>query len=217
MELPATIFIAMGAVLAAFISGIFAFVNLVTSKDQKTSEFRQIWIDSLREDLSRFISLVDHMASLLIYYQETCQNHDEMMKRYDKSLHDNHNLVAEIRELHTRILLRINPKDDLALVESLEEVHKLFDSNVIPESSMEIEEKINKLVYSSQFLLKNEWRRVKRGEPAYWVSKYFALLTIVIFIGVSFWVVNHYQELPMNVLDDKHNKTMQPTANAAAD
>ncbi len=150
------------------------------------------------------------------YYEEVCKNGDEARARYDRALHDNHKLVAEIRERHTRILLRINPKDDAVLVDSLDKVLKLFDNNKTPESTDEIEEKIKNLVEVSQTLLKKEWRRVKRGEPTFWIAKYSALFAIIFFIGLSLWAVTQYQETSKHETD-KHNETMQPTANAAAD
>jgi hypothetical protein len=36
MDLPATVYIAIGAIAAAFITGAFSFVNLIIAKDQKT-------------------------------------------------------------------------------------------------------------------------------------------------------------------------------------
>ena len=42
--------------VAALITALIVFVNLIVSKEQKTSEFRQAWIDGLRTDLSVFFS-----------------------------------------------------------------------------------------------------------------------------------------------------------------
>lgn len=50
MEGP--IFIALGAVLAAFLTGTVSFISLINSKEQKTSEFRQSWVDNLRNDIA---------------------------------------------------------------------------------------------------------------------------------------------------------------------
>lgn len=42
MQLPSTALVAAaGAIVAAFITGAVSFVNIVISKDQKISEFRQ--------------------------------------------------------------------------------------------------------------------------------------------------------------------------------
>jgi len=47
----------LGPIVAVVIAGAVAFLASVFSKAQKTSEFRQAWIDSLRNDLSELISI----------------------------------------------------------------------------------------------------------------------------------------------------------------
>jgi hypothetical protein len=46
----------IATVVAALITAVISFVNLTLSKEQKTSEFRQAWIDGLRGDLAIFFS-----------------------------------------------------------------------------------------------------------------------------------------------------------------
>ncbi|HKE96605.1 MAG TPA: hypothetical protein VKB34_20010, partial [Povalibacter sp.] len=55
-ELPAQSIVAIATVVASLIAGVFSFVNLTLNKEQKTSEFRQAWIDALRADLSAFFA-----------------------------------------------------------------------------------------------------------------------------------------------------------------
>jgi hypothetical protein len=43
---------AVGAVIAAIIAGSIALLGLIISKEQKVSEFRQQWIDALRQDIA---------------------------------------------------------------------------------------------------------------------------------------------------------------------
>ena len=47
--------VAIGAVVAALIAAIVSLLGLIISKEQKTSEFRQAWIDALRSDLTHLI------------------------------------------------------------------------------------------------------------------------------------------------------------------
>lgn len=63
-QLPAQAFIAAGAVLAAVIAGAFSSLSLVMSKEQKVSEFRQDWINSLREDICKFVSAIVHLSAV---------------------------------------------------------------------------------------------------------------------------------------------------------
>jgi hypothetical protein len=41
--------VAIGAISAAIITGLLSLVGLIISKENKTSEFRQQWIDSFRK------------------------------------------------------------------------------------------------------------------------------------------------------------------------
>jgi hypothetical protein len=50
---------AIGAVVAALIAGTVSLLGLIISKEQKTSEFRQAWIDALRCDLSAFLTQIN--------------------------------------------------------------------------------------------------------------------------------------------------------------
>ncbi|MGO3785906.1 MAG: hypothetical protein ACTJIB_12780 [Pseudoalteromonas prydzensis] len=57
-ELPIYSIVAMATVTASLIAACIAFVNLTLTKELKNSEFRQAWINSLRDDLSIFFLLV---------------------------------------------------------------------------------------------------------------------------------------------------------------
>src|SRR5438105_3300254 len=59
----------LGPVVAAIIAGAVAFLASVFSKEQKTSEFRQAWIDSVRNDLAEFISILTQVGDELLVRQ----------------------------------------------------------------------------------------------------------------------------------------------------
>lgn len=54
-DLPAQALAAVATVVASLIAAAVAFVNLTLTKELTTSEFRQAWIDALREDLAKFL------------------------------------------------------------------------------------------------------------------------------------------------------------------
>src|ERR1700719_4726411 len=43
-------------ILVTFVAGAFSLLNLTVSKENKVSEFRQTWIDALRDDIATFVS-----------------------------------------------------------------------------------------------------------------------------------------------------------------
>jgi hypothetical protein len=57
MSASSSLLTVIGPVIAAIITGAIAFLASVLSKEQKTSEFRQAWIDALRNDLAELTSL----------------------------------------------------------------------------------------------------------------------------------------------------------------
>jgi hypothetical protein len=50
---------AIATTVAAIIAGTIAFLSTILAKEQKTSEFRQNWIDALREDIADFVGESD--------------------------------------------------------------------------------------------------------------------------------------------------------------
>ncbi|MDH3998607.1 MAG: hypothetical protein OET90_07185 [Desulfuromonadales bacterium] len=110
-ELPATIFVAAGAVLAASVTGAISFVNLIISKDQKVSEFRQEWINRLRDDIAEYLG---HVSAISAIWQSISLSKDK--SRIDGE--DLKDFVDRIqndircgRKAHCRIVLRLNPKE----------------------------------------------------------------------------------------------------------
>jgi hypothetical protein len=56
LGLPEVALGAIAAVAAAVIAALISLLGLIISKEQKISEFRQEWIDSLRKEISSLIS-----------------------------------------------------------------------------------------------------------------------------------------------------------------
>jgi hypothetical protein len=52
-NIPTTIYIAFGAVIAAIITAVITILSSVITKESKVSELRQCWIDELRRLCSR--------------------------------------------------------------------------------------------------------------------------------------------------------------------
>jgi hypothetical protein len=178
MEIPSTVYVALGAVAAAFITGAFSFVNLIIAKDQKTSEFRQDWIDRLREDITTFTSQVEFLSSL---YDFALQNNPASLESpqvedFVKTISPN---LREIAHMHHRIRLRLNPKEHRRLLELVSEINGLF-SDIRAISHFErVDSLIENLIKESQVVLKSEWKRVKRGEIGFILTKYAALIIFV--------------------------------------
>jgi len=213
MELPATIFITVGVIVAAFISGTFTFVNLIISKDQKTSEFRQDWINELRKDLSEFTSSVASYTSYIVAYKNNSQ-------QVNKFLAENVDLITKITASHDSIRLRVNPIDDKEFITKLDAVQELAASKAASITVGEVTEKTDKLIKEAQILLKKEWIRVKKGEASFRITKGLAVILLLIAIASSVYaiksknihfakVVTEKKKLATIQVNQESNKTLE--------
>ncbi|AEV27735.1 hypothetical protein Dsui_3405 [Azospira oryzae PS] len=212
--LPDTVFVAFGVVSAAIIAGIFSYINLVSVKESKVSEFRQSWINDLRQELSEYISATRSLIEKLRY-----ENGGQFIpKQYFMAKKNNHGaLYNQMLNSKTSILLRINDKEKqesikklnnefLALVEG---IHEDFESAEFSKS----EEKIETLISKSREVLKYEWNRARDGERGYRYAKNIALITVA--LSIAFLVIVAILKIsPAAPVDQKTTPTVEPLKKA---
>ena len=171
--------IAIGAIGAALIAATISFVGLVIGKEQKTSEFRQAWIDALRSDLSTFLT---NMNAIL-------DSEAASYKTIEEKLEKQGPIYKAINDANFNIVLRVNPDEKRS--KPLFDAMKKFNSMVHDGGEFTRENKNaveQEFLRASQKVLKAEWRRVKRGEPGFFIAKYIAAavaLALVAWIGVQ--------------------------------
>ena len=169
-ELPP---LAIGAIVAALITGLVSLLGLIISKEQKVSEFRQAWIDSLRSELA---ALISHANAIHGAGMASLGSASEIWKVVRDDF-------VGINEAAANIRLRLNPKEKEAktVLERMEELEQLLaPGREMDYMKMNCVEK--ELVAEAQVLLKNEWLRVQRGESAYRFAKTAAF--IIVFGGL---------------------------------
>lgn len=184
--LPPTIYIAIGAIAAAIITGSISLVNLVIAKDQETSAFRQKWIDKLRNDIAEFLKF-----SSLIANRNTILKGKKVKVTAEQLLEFVENTTSSLEEVHTRIQLRLNPKEHQVLLGLLKQMEQLFNKageNI----GKEMLALMDPIIHESQQVLKNEWKRVKRGELTYQIVKYGSLSLVIVFVVIlALYVKGH--------------------------
>lgn len=174
--------IAVGAVVAALIAGLVSLLGLIVSKEQKTSEFRQAWIDALRSELSAVIA---HANAIHGAGAACLEAPAELWKvvRVD---------FVGINEATAKIRLRLNPKESQAnaILSTIEELEQLLAPGR-PMDYSQINTIEKQLVSEAHILLKEEWRRVQAGEPTYRIARFSALAIsaacVVALIAFSFF------------------------------
>jgi hypothetical protein len=202
----------IATVVAALITALISFVNLTLSKEQKTSEFRQAWIDGLREDLATFFSSARALCRTMQEARSPNSNDDDV-----KNFRFGNEQIGKMRldgaDALYRVKLRLNNNES----EHKELLRMLVAATTI-QNRINIEkgsdytealEAIERASTYSQDILKSEWERVKKGEKSFRQTKNLVMPAIMIisliFIGVLLFSTS------------KPNNTIQPAAKASVD
>jgi hypothetical protein len=172
--LPGT---AVGSILAAAIAGLVVFISTVLTKEQKTSEFRQVWIDEIRKDVSQFIAGVSEVVALYVAKKGDVASQE-------KFIDDNFKLLHELQMVEHRIILRLNPTKHAKLIEKVTGFRSSMLAAYKTPNRKKIEDDLTyDLLSTTKTVLAFEWERVKSGEPIFRRVKYGAL-ALLTFLGV---------------------------------
>jgi hypothetical protein len=188
-ELPAQSIVAIATVIASLIAGVFSFVNLTLNKEQKTSEFRQAWIDGLRADLAAFFAAARAFARAIEFANKSAPDSKEepLLPISGQKIGD---LRHEAAETYYRIKLRLNP-DEVEHIELL----RLLEGAVAEQNKMQsektnAEKTLNAIELAADYarpVLKAEWRRVKSGELPFRIARNW-VAPIVVALCIAFVV-----------------------------
>jgi hypothetical protein len=159
-NIPPTLYIAAGAIVAALISGLLSFINLTITKDQKTSEFRQEWINSLREEVSELIGLLTKMTTSWSFSKKNGKEGPVFILENIDTIKHIDNLIAQIK-------LRLNPIEHKTYIDSLDKLEGAISCPIKLSDEHTVNELQNELVKDTQQILRDEWLIVKTGEPSY--------------------------------------------------
>jgi len=157
--------ISIGAVGAAVIAALVSLLGLILGKEQKTSEFRQDWINKLRDELGDFGVNINAIADKLsVPYPTVSEKIAALSSHY-----------AALNKANYAITLRLNQRETnagnvLAAMDSFEALAS--DDALLKVANIKPIEK--RFLEASQLLLKEEWDRVKAGEPAFRWAKWAA-------------------------------------------
>jgi hypothetical protein len=188
MNIPTDAWQVIGTVFAAMVAGLISFVVTILTKEQKTSEFRQTWIDALRQELSDFVATRIPIADIATLKLKQGKTEAEVR---DFMLNECQSEVKQLLGLRLRILLRLNPDEHTTLINLIEKVYSYGPAcdqpHILDMDKLEAE-----FVAESQRVLKKEWKRVKRGELTFFLTKWFSfaifLSSLVFTVG---YATNH--------------------------
>ncbi|CAG2091175.1 hypothetical protein XCY_002363 [Xanthomonas euroxanthea] len=160
---------ATATIIAALVAGSVTYLVAVFTKESKVSDFRQGWIDNLREDTAKFIGIWYYVAAEL----ELVPSQEFTTRDFWRSMKSE---FMELEILQAKIELRLNPNEHASVIEQLKSLAQgeSFTGLTHAQRKQEIESFSNDV----QGILKSEWRRVKRGEPTYRAIKLASKLAL---------------------------------------
>ena len=180
-DIPVNVLVPVGVVIAALIAGSFSFLSLVLTKEQQISQLRQNWIDALRDDISKYIAAL--VATEEIYWAMS-HKHGDAVDVLDRTMEtkDEH---QELAIAYSSIMMRLNPNDksehQKALRKSLVQSKTLATNGQWKESVA----MVDSIREFAQLTLKEEWERVKEGEPSFVNSKRVAAIGVITALVVA--------------------------------
>jgi hypothetical protein len=173
---------AVATLIACVIAGVVSLVVSILTKDQKTSEFRQAWIDGLRNDVSQLVGhhqVLIHLVSIL--KRKTKEDAVEFFLANQKEW-------LEICMLESRIRLRLNPQEHGAILKLLAD--ELKDQG---ENGAVWKERAESICQEAQVILKSEWERVKVGEPSIiWLRRCSKLAIFAALLLAAVLIFNYF-------------------------
>lgn len=191
------------------------FINTVTSE-------RIRWITTLKEYIAQYYST----ASAFNNYNNIIENLNKCNKLRSKIIlylntKDDEELINAINkcnELRLKIILYLNPKDDEELINAINENYNLIkewdklklsgSTNEQSESKVkQYEDTLEKILYKSQEMLKNEWERVKLEARKGNIKKdksmnsvetfhnYIKIIIAILGCGISLYFKNDFENI----------------------
>lgn len=177
------LFSAYGALLVSVVAGGFSLLGLTVAKENKVSEFRQEWINALRDDIAEFVAQAQLIHSEI--FDHATQGYADRREHLDRT----RDPYLDLNRVGTRIKLRLNmaEEDNQQLMKALNDLHNLL--RAAPTSPTDFQAQfgpISKTVeMQTAIVLAKEWKRVKRGEPGYRRAKAIAGTALLLSVGVA--------------------------------
>lgn len=188
-DFPAQALAAVATVVASLIAAAVAFVNLTLTKELKTSEFRQAWIDALREDLAKFLGAARAFAravEVVHTFGPEYKDKVPLLISDDK--------ISELRyqaaETLSRIRLRLNPEEPeheellRLLIKAVRIQNETLANGGSVQTALDAVDAANDY---ARPVLKKEWKRVKAGELPFRLVRNW-LAPAIFIVSIAFLV-----------------------------
>ena len=173
--------------MVAIVAGAVSIVGLVINKENKVSEFRQVWINELRKNLVSIITIIYQIKTIRpskIRDKETVISHEEKLEK----------LKEQLTRTKYEITLRIHKEN----MSNDEEMLIKYLNSICTKAleGIKNDDDIDKFIDHSSTVLKTEWEKVKKGENKYifW-SRIFSTLFAIVLFSIAFYAAYKIPEI----------------------
>ncbi|OFV97000.1 MAG: hypothetical protein A3H94_06090, partial [Acidobacteria bacterium RIFCSPLOWO2_02_FULL_60_20] len=196
--------------MAALLTGVFSLTQLIVSKENRVSEFRQEWLNNLREEVSKLQGTIETLLGLVEHKLRDKPgglSDDEI-----SALRAEHpEKYCDLNEMRYRVLLRFTKdEDEHEAIRS--KLDKLINAFYGPCDNLDDIRKLQReLVEETQLIVKNTWEKVKRGEKIFRFLRMSLITGIVVFFVSLVTLVPIAYSKWVRAADD-YRTSAQPTA-----
>lgn len=174
-----------GTILTSIIAASAATIGVVVTKDSKISEFRQQWIDALREDVARLCSV-----SVALFHGNVRYS---LQDRVPVKLVDTDALTQEANQIGYRIRLRLDKRKPHAteLIDTMDRLVHLVSH--APEPFDIVNRTVQQVLEKTDVVIEDAWRSVRRGEPRFQWSFRIAFTALIssLLWALIWWLSQH--------------------------
>lgn len=179
---PQALYVAIAAITAALLTGFFSFLNMISAKENKVSEFRLSWADGLRNEVAEFVAAIHELSHLENIYTDFIKDKDNEYERTKDLIELRQEAYKNALECAYKIRMRLNYKHaekentpEEKLKKALEECIDLFNAEKYVECTKYCQ---NIRVHTSP-ILKSTWDLVKKGEIRYRIIRAIAQTLVI--------------------------------------
>lgn len=185
---------AAAVIIAALIGLIVALTTAVIAKEQKVAEFRQAWINELRNEVAVMLTSISGLLNESKLHRNKLKKLN-MKTSTEEKLEFSSKLKLIVESMY-KVNLRLNPDRDRDIINEINAIKKLLvmvlnEKHDIGDPIL-IRRKAGQLSRLFHNVFKSEWERVKNGELLYRgfnttakiiVTALFAAFLVLVLIG----------------------------------
>ena len=163
----------------ALLAAVISLLGLIISKENRVSDFRQDWINTLRAEIASLIGRAYDLNRARVS-PSTRPGRPHESDRTD---------LLHMELALAKIDLLLKPEDESIVKKAKAIVDALSTSGPVDEE--QLTELVNKLRNESKRYMKEEWEVVKKGERVFQVAKFSALILVAAMIIALIWEIAH--------------------------